>query len=76
MNQQKLVYSIPEKNRYLGNSSYNKMELHDLKNRQNNCQIDEIIYAGNAVIFSPDIAFTAYILGYDNCHWCLGNSKR
>ena len=58
--------------RYLGNT--NEMEVHDLDNENSNCQIDEIIRAGNDKPFnSLEIARSN---GYDNCHWCLGNSTR
>ena len=30
------------------------MEVHDLWNEKPQCQIDEIIRSGNAVIFNPD----------------------
>lgn len=56
---------------YLGNS--NKMEVHDLDNEQTNCQIDEI-KKDHIVCFSTLRA--AKDAGYDNCKWCLGDSKR
>ncbi len=58
--------------RYLGNT--NKMEVHDLDNENTNCQIDEIIRAGHDKPFSS--LSTARSYGYDNCHWCLGDSNR
>lgn len=57
---------------YCGNQ--NKMEVHDLDNEQINCQIDEIIRAGNDRPFNSLAA--AHNAGYDNCHWCLGGSRR
>ena len=60
---------------YLGNK--NKMEVHDLDNEKtspNQCQIDEIIRAGNDVPFNSLAA--AHNAGYDNCAWCIGDSKR
>lgn len=57
---------------YCGNQ--NKMEVHDLDNEQTNCQIDEIIRAGNDRPFNSLTA--AHNAGYDNCHWCLGGSRR
>lgn len=63
--------------RFVGNSS--KKEVHDLDNEQtgpNECQIDEIIRAGNAVTFSPDSLAEAHRQGYDNCHYCIGRSRR
>lgn len=62
-------------NRYVGN--VNKMEVHDLDNEKtkpNQCQIDEIIAAGHAVIFEPDSLDQAHREGYDNCHHCIGRS--
>jgi len=63
--------------RFLGNKA--KKEVHDLDNEKtgpNQCQIDEIIRAGNAVYFSPDTLAQAHSQGYDNCQWCLGGSQR
>lgn len=60
---------------YLGN--VNKMEVHDLDNEKtgaNQCQIDEIIRAGNDRPFNS--LATAYASGYDNCAWCIGRSTR
>ncbi|MFC1451925.1 hypothetical protein ACFLSJ_01110 [Verrucomicrobiota bacterium] len=59
---------------YLGNKS--KKEVHDLKNEQRNCQIDEILRAGNAMGFSPDTLTEAHSCGYDNCAYCIGGSTR
>jgi hypothetical protein len=61
--------------RYLGNT--NKTEVHDLDNEKtapNQCQIDEIIRAGNDKPFQTLSA--AHNAGYDNCAWCLGGSTR
>lgn len=58
--------------RYLGN--INKKEVHDLDNEKNLCQINEIIRAGHDKPFST--LNEAKLSGYDNCHWCLGNSTR
>ncbi len=60
--------------RYLGNSSPSKMEVHDLDNEKTQCQIDEIIRAGHDRPFATLTA--AHDAGYDNCAWCLGNSTR
>jgi hypothetical protein len=62
---------------YVGNK--NKDEVHDLDNEKtapNQCQIDEIIAAGNAVTFNPDTLTQAHSQGYDNCAWCLGGSTQ
>jgi hypothetical protein len=58
--------------RYLGNT--NKKEVHDLDNENTNCQIDEIIRAGNDKPFNSQAE--ARSSGYDNCHYCLGGSTR
>ena len=59
---------------YLANKNPSSREVHDLDQEQTKCQINEIIRAGNDVPYtSLDAARRA---GYDNCHWCLGNSKR
>lgn len=62
--------------RYLGNSSSDHMEVHDLHNEKPQCQIDEIIDAGNAVVFSPDTLEQARNERYDNCAYCLEGSQR
>lgn len=58
--------------RYCGNT--NTKEVHDLDNETDNCQIDEIIQAGHDRPFN--YLSDAKNVGYDNCHWCLGNSTR
>jgi hypothetical protein len=61
---------------FVGNT--NTYEVHDLDNEQtgaNECQIDEIISAGHAVIFSPDTLAEAHRQGYDNCAYCIGGSR-
>lgn len=60
--------------RYLGNE--NTTEVHDLENEKTNCQIDEILAAGNAVGFTPDTLNQAHSEGYDNGAYCLGGSTR
>jgi hypothetical protein len=63
--------------RYVGN--WNKMEVHDLDNEElagNRCQIDEIVAAGHTVTFEPDTLEQAHLEGYDNCHYCIGDSLR
>lgn len=60
---------------YLGNKS--KKEVHDLDNEKtgaNQCQIDEIIAAGNDVPFTS--ASAAKAAGYDNCNYCIGGLTR
>ncbi len=62
--------------RYLANKS-NKKEVHDLDNEKtgkNECQIDEIIEAGNDKPYTS--LSDANRDGYDNCKWCIGASKR
>ena len=60
--------------RFLGNT--NKMEVHDLDAETVQCQIDEILAADHAVAFEPDDLSTAHASGFDNCHYCVGGSKR
>lgn len=60
--------------RFLGNT--NTKEVHDLHNESLNCQIDEILAAGHAVVFSPDTLGQAHSEGYDNGHYCIGGSTR
>jgi hypothetical protein len=70
------VTARPTSKRYLGNSDPDHLEVHDLQGENTNCQIDEIIAAGNAVTFSPDTLAQAHYEGYDNCAYCLGASPR
>ncbi|MBL0178925.1 MAG: hypothetical protein IPP98_07355 [Gemmatimonadetes bacterium] len=62
---------------YLANASPSKREVHDLDNEKTGsweCQIDEIIRAGNDRPFT--MLLLAKLEGYDNCAYCLGNSSR
>lgn len=60
--------------RYLANASASKREVHDLDNEKTNCQIDEIISAGNDRPYNSRDA--ANRDGYDNCAYCIGSSTR
>jgi hypothetical protein len=70
------VTTRPTSKRYLGNSDPDHLEVHDLENENTNCQIEEIIAAGDAVTFSPDTLAQARSEGYDDCAYCLGGSAR
>ena len=73
------VNTRPTDKRFLGNSSPTHMEVHDLwaeDKRPHACQIDEIIDAGNAVVFDPDTLEQAHSERYDNCAYCIGGSTR
>ena len=64
--------------RFVGNNTAKK-EVHDLDNEKtgkNGCQIDEIIEAKHARTFSPDTLRQARSEGYDNCAYCLKDSRR
>lgn len=63
--------------RFLGNVSPTKREVHDLDNEQvgpSKCQIDEVIRAGNDRPFTTLSA--AHAAGLDNCAYCIGQSTR
>ena len=60
--------------RYLANASQSKREVHDLDNENTNCQIDEIIRAGNDRPYNSLVA--ARRDGYDNCAYCIGGPTR
>jgi len=60
--------------RYLANANPSKKEVHDLDNEKPQCQIDEIIRAGHDRPYHT--LESAHAAGYDNCAWCIGNSKR
>ena len=70
------VYLKPQNKRFLGNSNPSKMDVHDLHSVTVDCQITEIFNAGHAVIFTPDTLEQDHLDGYDNCAYCIGNSKR
>jgi hypothetical protein len=70
----KPVSSRPVGKKFLGNK--HKTEVHDLLKEMTNCQVDEFIRAGHAVVFDPDALSTAHQEGFDNCAWCIGNSRR
>ena len=70
------IYSRPTNKKYLGNSDPDHMEVHDLLKEKPQCQIDEIIRSGNAVIFDPDTLEQAHNEGYDNGAYCIGGSMR
>ncbi len=60
--------------KYLANTSPSKKEVHDLDEEKSQCQIDEIIEAGHDKPYSTLAA--ARDDGYDNCHYCIGESTR
>ena len=68
------VDNRPSGKRYLGNT--NTKEVHDLYNEKAQCQIDEIINSGHAVMFEPDTLLQAHAEGFDNCAYCIGGSTR
>lgn len=68
------IYSRPTSKSYVGNT--NKMEVHDLRIETTSCQINTLINAGHGVTFTPDTLNTAHAERYDNCAYCLGDSKR
>ena len=70
------IDKFPENKKYLGNKDPDNMEVHDLENERPQCQIDKIINADHAVVFKPDTIKEAHKNGYDNCAYCIGNSKR
>lgn len=60
-------------NRFVGNSS--TQEVHDLDNEKtgpNECQIDDLIRAGDVMLFAPDTLNEAHLQGYDDCAHCIG----
>jgi hypothetical protein len=63
--------------RFLANASPSKREVHDLDNEKTGsteCQIDKIIAAGHDRPY--DSLAQAQAAGYDNCNYCVGNSRR
>ena len=70
----KPVTSRPVGRQFLGNK--HKKEVHNLGQEKTNCQVDEFVRAGHAVVFDPDMLPTAHQEGFDNCAWCIGSSRR
>ena len=60
--------------RYLANTNTSSKEVHDLDNEKTNCQIDEIIEAGHDKPYNS--LEKAHEGGFDNCHYCIGDSTR
>lgn len=58
--------------RFIGNTNTN--EVHDLDNEKNGCRINEI-KDSHIKTFSPDSHSEAKRQGFDNCAYCIGNSK-
>lgn len=58
--------------RYIGNTNTN--EVHDLDYEKSNCRIDEI-KDDHIKTFIPDTHEQAKSEGFDNGHYCLGDSK-
>ncbi|BBN99174.1 hypothetical protein St703_18790 [Sporolactobacillus terrae] len=58
--------------RFIGNTNTN--EVHDLDNEQYSCEIDKIS-TNHVKTFSPDTWNQAHSEGFDNCAYCIGNSK-
>ncbi len=63
--------------RYLANANPSSREVHDLDNEMTGpqeCQINEIIRAGHD---RPFVSLSsARALGYDDCFYCLRESRR
>ncbi len=58
------------KKRYLGNK--NKKEVHDSHNVTPRCQIEKM-KEDHKIWFNSH--YDAIMKGYDNCHWCIGDSE-
>jgi hypothetical protein len=63
---------VHKQKRYLGNTNTN--EVHDTDNENNNCQLDEIETSHRQWYDTLTEAKNAR--SYDNCSYCIGNSKR
>lgn len=70
------VNKRPRNKTYLGNNNPSKMEVHNLNKETDNCQVDEIISNGNAVVFKPDTKRQAKKEGFDPCYYCMSGSTR
>jgi hypothetical protein len=56
--------------KYLGDRK--TMEVHDLDNETEDCQIYKTIETGHMIVF--DTIEAAYRIGYSRCNWCMGGS--
>ncbi len=65
-------YSPFNNKRFIGNTNTN--EVHDLDSETSNCKINEIKHE-HVKTFSPDTHAEAENQDFDNCAWCIGNSK-
>lgn len=63
---------IYKSKRYLGNT--NTLEVHDTDNESGNCQLDEIVSEHRR--WYDTLTEAKADESYDNCYWCIGNSKR
>lgn len=45
--------------------------VHDLRFEVPECNIDEILAEGSAVVFLPETRAQAFTEGYDDCGWCI-----
>lgn len=59
---------------FLGNIDKDKMEVHDLDNTFANCQVNEI-KEEHKKYFDPDTLKKAHKEKFDDCAYCIGNSK-
>jgi hypothetical protein len=57
--------------KFLGNK--NTMEVHNTLNEKEQCQLDKIKADHKEWLNSLE---EAHSRGFDNCAWCIGNSKR
>lgn len=58
--------------RFIGNTNTN--EVHDLDNEKPGCKIDQI-KDSHVKTFVPDTLQEAHRQCFDNCAYCIGNSK-
>jgi hypothetical protein len=58
--------------RFIGNTNTN--EVHDLDNEKNGCKIDQI-KDYHVKTFTPDTHAQAKAEGFDNCAYCIGDSR-
>lgn len=64
---------IYKQKRYLGNINPSPPEVHDTQNEKTNCQLDEILTEHRK--WYDTLQEAKNDKPYDNCAYCIGNSK-
>ena len=72
----------PDKSkRFIANTDYRHLEVHDLDNEKTGCQIDELMRGGNYKYLPNNteeglVSWLRDNPSYDGCNWCLPKYHR